>query len=122
MAPANRVRLIVAALAAAASVVVVGVVYATRQDPPQPSARCKQGMTPYIVPGAPTANVAAVRAAFERGPQGAAQALQPLALEAGGGPAGGVPHGAPPLRGSLRADAQAALPPPQVGAPHTHYQ
>jgi hypothetical protein len=82
MAPANRVRLIVAALAAAASVVVVGVVYATRQDPPQPSARCKQGMRPYIVPGAPTANVGAVRDAFARGPKGAAQALEPLALQA----------------------------------------
>src|SRR5436853_7591686 len=86
MTPANRVRLIVAVLAVLASAVVVGVVYATRQDPRQPTARCKHGMTPYIVPGAPTANVAAVRAAFERGPQGAAQALEPLALEAGGDP------------------------------------
>src|SRR5437763_14449641 len=80
MSPANRVRLIVAVLVVAASAVVAGVVYATRQDPPQPSARCKQGMKPYIVPGTPTTNVGAVRAAFARGPKGAAQALEPLAL------------------------------------------
>src|SRR5262252_2715622 len=61
MGPANRVRLIVVLVAVAASAIVVGVVYATRQNPAQPSVRCKQGMKPYIVPGTPTANVAAVR-------------------------------------------------------------
>jgi tetratricopeptide (TPR) repeat protein len=86
MAPANRVRLIVALAAVAAAAIVVGVVYATRQDPPQPTARCKQGMKPYIVPGTATANVAAVRVAFARGPKGAAQALEPLALAATGDP------------------------------------
>src|SRR5262249_8210844 len=82
MAPANRVRLIVVLAAVAASAIVVGVVYATRQNPAQPSVRCKQGMKPYIVPGTPAANVDAVRAAFARGPKRAAQALEPLALQA----------------------------------------
>jgi predicted Zn-dependent protease len=86
MSPTNRVRLIVVLVAVAASAIVVGVVYATRQNPTQPSARCKQGMKPYIVPGTPTANVDAVRAAFARGPKGAAQALEPLALQATGDP------------------------------------
>jgi predicted Zn-dependent protease len=86
MSPANRVRLIVVLAAAAASAIVVGVVYATRQNPAQPSVRCKQGMKPYIVPGTPTANVDAVRTAFAGGPKSAAQALEPLALQATGDP------------------------------------
>jgi hypothetical protein len=86
MSPANRVRLIVVLAAVAASAIVVGVVYATRQNPAQPSVRCKQGMKPYIVPGTPSANVDAVRTAFARGPKTAAQTLEPLALQATGDP------------------------------------
>jgi tetratricopeptide (TPR) repeat protein len=86
MSPAKRVRLIVAGLAVVAAGVVVGVVYATRQDPPQPTARCKERAKPFVVPGTPTANLPRVRAAFTRSPADAARALELLAQEAPGDP------------------------------------
>jgi tetratricopeptide (TPR) repeat protein len=79
MSPATRVRLVVAVTAVAAAGVVTGVVLATRQHPPQPSARCPHRAQPLIVPGAPTRNVAAVRAALARSPRAAAQTLELLA-------------------------------------------
>jgi tetratricopeptide (TPR) repeat protein len=79
MSSANRVRLIVAAVAVAAAGIVTGVVLATRQDPPQPVARCPQGARPLVVPGTPIRNVAAVRAAMAQGPRRAAQTLDVLA-------------------------------------------
>jgi predicted Zn-dependent protease len=82
MSQANRVRLIVGLLAVLAAGIVVGVVYATHQSPSQPTAQCKQSPKPFIVPGTPTANVAAVRAAFAQKPVAAARALEPLAFEA----------------------------------------
>jgi predicted Zn-dependent protease len=82
MSPANRVRLIVGLLAVLAAGIVVGVVYATHQSPSQPTAQCKQSPKAFIVPGTPTANVAAVRAAFAQKPIAAARALEPLAFEA----------------------------------------
>ena len=82
MAPANRVRLIVAVLVVAAAGTVVGVVYATRQSPSQPSARCKQRPKPFVVPGPATTNLPAVRAALARAPKDAAQALELLAQQA----------------------------------------
>ncbi len=78
MSPANRVRLIVGLLAVLAAGIVVGVVYATRQSPAQPKAQCKQRPKPFIVPGTPTANVTAVRAALARPPVAAAMALEQL--------------------------------------------
>jgi predicted Zn-dependent protease len=57
-------------------------VYATRQSPPQPKAQCKQAPKPFIVPGTPTANLAAVRAALAQKPVAAATALEPLAFQA----------------------------------------
>ena len=86
MSPANRVRLIVGLLAVVAAGVVVGVVYATHQSPAQPEAQCKQGPKPFIVPGTPTANVPAVRAALAQKPVAAARALEQLAYEASGDP------------------------------------
>ena len=80
MSPANRVRLIVGLLAVLAAGIVVGVVYATRQSPAQPTAQCKQRPKPFIVPGTPTANVAAVRAALAQTPVAAARALEQLAF------------------------------------------
>jgi predicted Zn-dependent protease len=80
MSPANRVRLIVGLAAVLASGIVVGVVYATRQSPTQPSAQCKQTPKPFIVPGTPTANVAAVRAALALKPPAGARALEQLAF------------------------------------------
>jgi tetratricopeptide (TPR) repeat protein len=82
MSPANRVRLIVGALAVVAAGVVVGVVYATRQTPAQPSAQCKRTPSPYIVPGTPRGNLAAVRAALKLEPVAAARALEQLAFNA----------------------------------------
>ena len=82
MSPANRVRLIVGVLALVAAGTVAGVVYATRQSPPQPEAQCKQRPTPFIVPGTPTANVAAVRAALAQKPVDAARQLEQLAFNA----------------------------------------
>jgi tetratricopeptide (TPR) repeat protein len=77
--PHTRVRLLVALAAMAAAGVVAGVVYATRQDPVQPKVLCRGVTKPLIVPGVPSKNVAAVEAAFARGPRAAARALEPLA-------------------------------------------
>src|SRR3954454_15020406 len=122
MTPANRVRLIVAVLAVVASAIVVGVVYATRQDPPQPSARCKQGMTPYIVPGAPTANVGAVRDAFARGPKGAAQALEPLALQATNDPVVQFNYGTALFCAGFVVDAESAYRAAKKAGRNTFYE
>jgi predicted Zn-dependent protease len=73
-------RLIVALLAVAAAGIVAGVVYATRQDPPQPTAQCKQRPKALIVPGVPSEHAAAVEKALARPPKAAAHALEPLAL------------------------------------------
>jgi tetratricopeptide (TPR) repeat protein len=82
MSPANRVRLLVALLAVAAARIVVGVVYATHQDPPQPKAQCKQPPQAFVVPGTPVANLPKVRAALARRPKDAAHALELLAQAA----------------------------------------
>lgn len=78
MAPSTRVRLLVVLAAAVAAGIVAAVVYATRQDPAQPKVLCRNPK-PLIVPGVPSTHVAAVRAAFARGPRAAAAALEPLA-------------------------------------------
>ena len=70
---------LVAALAAAA--VVAGVVYSTRQDPAQPRTRCKKGVGAVIVPGVPSKNIAAVRAALSKPASRAARAIEALAAE-----------------------------------------
>jgi len=72
-------RAIVAVIAVVAAAVVAGVVYATRQDPVQPKARCENGIPAGFY--APSLNTAAVRAALEKGPKGAARALEALAVE-----------------------------------------
>jgi predicted Zn-dependent protease len=82
MSPANRVRVIVGFLAVLAAGTVVGVVYATRQSPAQPSALCKQSPKPFIVPGTPTTSVVAVRAALAHPPVDAARALEELSFRA----------------------------------------
>jgi len=76
-----RTRAIVAVAAVAAAAVVAGVVYATRQDPAQPKAGCKDGVPVGIYPGVATTNVAAVRKALAQGPKRAARALEALAAE-----------------------------------------
>jgi predicted Zn-dependent protease len=82
MSPATRVRLVVAAAAVGAAGLVVGVVYATRQDPPQPTAACGTRPKPLIVPGVGSPNVAALRAAMALPPKEAARRLEPLARSA----------------------------------------
>lgn len=82
MSPANRVRVIVGLAALAAAGVVVGVVSATRQSPPQPTAQCKERPVPFVVPGTPATNVAAVRTALARSPEAAARTLEGLARAA----------------------------------------
>ena len=65
MSPAARVRLAVAAIVVAGAAVVVGVVLATRQDPPQPKAQCgKQPLKALIIPGTgkPAVNAAVKKA------------------------------------------------------------
>jgi tetratricopeptide (TPR) repeat protein len=79
VSPALRVRLIVAAAAVAAAGTVAGVVYATRQDPPQPTAQCRQRPAPIVVPGVRSGHVAEIRAAFRKPPAAAARALETLA-------------------------------------------
>ncbi len=82
MSAAKRVRLLVAAIAVVAAGAVAGVVLATRQDPAQPTAQCKQRPTALIVPGVPSSHVAAVRAALRRPPTEAAQILESLSQQA----------------------------------------
>ncbi|MGZ4292201.1 MAG: tetratricopeptide repeat protein [Gaiellaceae bacterium] len=86
MSPALRIRVAVVLTAVAAGGVVAGVVYATRQDPAQPKALCKQRPSAVVVPGVPSQNVRAVRAAFAKGPGAAARALEPLAETSPGDP------------------------------------
>ena len=74
-------RLVVAVAAVAAAGVVAGVVYATRQDPQQVTGKCKEPPEAYVLPGSPTANVAAVRAAMQKPPRRAAHALETLAQQ-----------------------------------------
>jgi tetratricopeptide (TPR) repeat protein len=79
MTPVTRMRVIVGLAAVAAAAVVAGVVSATRQDPAQPTALCKEAPKPVIVPGVASPHVAAVRHAFARGPKHAARLLEPIA-------------------------------------------
>jgi predicted Zn-dependent protease len=74
-------RAIVAVIAVAAAAVVAGVVYATRQDPAQPTARCKDGIPAGFYPAPSTGNVRAVQQALAKGPERAARALEGLAAE-----------------------------------------
>jgi tetratricopeptide (TPR) repeat protein len=82
MSPATRVRLVVGLAAVAAAGVVVGVVYATRQTPPQPAATCGTRPKPLVVPGVSSQNVSAVRSAMALAPKEAARRLEPLARTA----------------------------------------
>ncbi|HEY0414877.1 MAG TPA: hypothetical protein VGC78_00710 [Gaiellaceae bacterium] len=82
MSPTARMRLAVGLAAVAAAAVVAGVVYATRQDPPQPKALCKGPLRPTVVAGVPSRHLAAVRAALAKQPKAAALALEPVAQAA----------------------------------------
>jgi tetratricopeptide (TPR) repeat protein len=88
MSPALRVRLAVAAAAVAAAAIVVGVVLATRQDPAQPKAECKQAPRAFVVPGVgKPAAATGVRTAFtKKWPQGTIAAFESLATRFPGSP------------------------------------
>jgi predicted Zn-dependent protease len=109
MSPANRVRLIVGLLALLAAGIVVGVVYATRQNPAQPEAQCKQRPKPFILPGVPTTNVAAVRAALAEKPVDAAHALEQLAFLAPNDPVVQFNYGTTLFCAGFIADAEQAF-------------
>ena len=109
MSPANRVRLIVGLLAVLAAGIVVGVVYATHQDPAQPRAQCKQRPKPFIVPGTPTANVPAVRAALAQPPVAAARALEQLAFLAPNDPVVQFNYGTTLFCAGFLGDAEQAF-------------
>jgi tetratricopeptide (TPR) repeat protein len=71
----------------AAAAVVVGVVEATGQDPPQPTARSCGKRQPYFVAGVPSAHQAAIRHAFSLPVRQAAIAMEPIVQAAPGDPA-----------------------------------
>jgi tetratricopeptide (TPR) repeat protein len=73
----GRVRLVAGLAAVGAAAVVVGVVSATRQDPAQPSVRCNPA--PFVVPGVPSGNVAAVKHALALPARKTPAALETLA-------------------------------------------
>ena len=79
MSQATRIRVIVGLCAVAAAGVVAGVVYATRQNPAQPTAQCKKRPVPYVLSGVTSKNHAAVVAAMTHAPREAARILEPLA-------------------------------------------
>jgi predicted Zn-dependent protease len=74
-------RVIVGVIALVAAAAVAGVVYATRQDPAQPTARCKNGVGAVLVPGVRSQNTRAVQAALTKSPEEAARIIEPLAAE-----------------------------------------
>jgi predicted Zn-dependent protease len=109
MSPAKRVRLIVGLLALLAAGIVAGVVYATRQSPKQPTAQCKQRPAPFIVPGTPTTNVSAVRAALAQKPVAAARSLEQLAFLAPNDPVVQFNYGTTLFCAGFVADAEEAF-------------
>jgi len=122
MSPANRVRLIVGLLAVLAAGIVVGVVYATRQDPAQPKAQCKQRPKPFIVPGTPAANVAAVRAALAQPPVAAARSLEQLAFLAPNDPVVQFNYATTLFCAGFIADADQAYRAAKVAGRDTYYE
>jgi predicted Zn-dependent protease len=122
MSPANRVRLIVAVLAVAAAGTVAGVVYATRQSPAQPTAQCKQPPKPFIVPGTPTANVPAVRAALAQQPVLAARALERLAFATPNDPVVQFNYGTALYCAGFVADAVQAFRAAKAAGRDTYYE
>lgn len=123
MTPSTRIRLVTAGVAVAAAATVVGVVLATRQDPPQPKAQCKQAPAPLIVPGVGNAQaVPAVRAAFADWPQGTLDDLEALASDYPGDPVVQFNYGiALDCRGYLE-NAEQALETAKRTGKNTQYQ
>jgi tetratricopeptide (TPR) repeat protein len=115
-------RLIVALLVVAAAGIVAGVVYATRQDPPQPSAQCKQRPQALIVPGVPSEHVAAVKRSLAQPPKAAARALEPLALRNPHDPVVQFNFGTARFWAGYVADAEQAFRAAKTGGYDTFYE
>lgn len=122
MSAAKRVRLLVAAIAVVAAGAVAGVVLATRQDPVQPTTQCKQRPVPLIVPGVPSAHMAAVRAAFARPPKAAAQILEPISQQAPNDPVVQFNFGTALFCAGYVADAEQAYRQAKKAGYDTYYE
>jgi tetratricopeptide (TPR) repeat protein len=122
VSPLNRMRLIVALLVVAAAGIVAGIVYATRQDPPQPSAQCKQPPKALIVPGVRSKHVAAVRSSLAQSPKAAAHALEPLALRNPRDPVVQFNFGTVLFCAGYIADAEQAFRAAKTGGYDTFYE
>jgi predicted Zn-dependent protease len=113
-------RVIVAVIALVAAAVVAGVVYATRQDPTQPKARCKDGIAPVFY--LPSKNKAAVQAALRKGPKRAARALEALAAEQPKDPVVQFNYGTALYCGGFGTEALQAFRKAQSAGRDTHYE
>lgn len=122
MSAAKRVRVIVGLVALVAAAIVVGVVYATRQAPAQPSAQCKARPQPLIVPGVASPNVAAVRAALANDPKTAARELEQLAVTAPNDPVVQFNYGSVLFCAGFVADAEQAWRAAKKAGRDTYYE
>jgi tetratricopeptide (TPR) repeat protein len=121
MSPTVRVRLAVLGAAVTAAAVVAGVVYATRQDPPQPKTLCAHPSA-VVVPGVGSRNADAVRAAFRRPPKEAARLLQPLAEQSPDDPVVLFNEGAALYCAGYLNDAEQAFRQAKKAGRDTYYQ
>jgi tetratricopeptide (TPR) repeat protein len=115
-------RLIVALLVVAAAGIVAGVVYATRQDPTQPSAQCKQRPQALIVPGVASQHVAFVERSLAQPPKAAAHSLEPLALRNPHDPVVQFNFGTALFCAGYVADAEQAFRAAKTGGYDTFYE
>ncbi|HEX4526209.1 MAG TPA: hypothetical protein VH108_05650 [Gaiellaceae bacterium] len=122
MSAVKRVRLLVAAIAVVAAGVVAGVVLATRQDPAQPTAQCKQRPKALIVPGVGSPNVAAVRSALAHRPQAAARLLERLSQQAPNDPVVQFNFGTALFCAGYVADAEQAFRQAKKAGFDTYYE
>ena len=78
MSATRRVRLLVLLAAGAGAAIVVGVVLATRQDPPQPKLQCHRAQPTFVAGVGKPERIAAVRKAFASWPHGTVARLEQL--------------------------------------------
>jgi len=122
MSPVVRVRVLVGAAAVAAAGTVTGVVLATRQTPPQPTARCDGRAQPLVVPGVPSRETAAVRAALSKPAKNAALALEPVAARAPKDPVVQFNYGVVLFCAGYLAEASTAFEAAKSGGRDTFYE